>query len=306
MKHHLNTFQDRPISGSELLKEPYAPPLSLVDGLLQEGLLLLGGHPIIGKSWMMLDLALSVATGTPVWGHFAVPEPQPVLYISLIDGRGRIKHRLDAIRPDVKTNDHLHLLWDFPKLGEGGLEKLRGYIEDGRYRLIVIDPLIRLAAYDKGCRQILHLLADLRDLRRRAPVCLAVVMITTMPKIDRIFDNLPTSDYAPSVQWFLKYGKPIRTLYVRDDFGISRTLRLHFAGERWQYLNPDDNTRFSQTRQDVIEVLKEYGRALSISEVNRYVSRPPDRYQATKQLMYRMLQDGQLMRSSRGLYDLAP
>ena len=240
MKHHLNSDGDSPISMTELLKQPCATPFSLADGLVQEGLLLLGGHPIIGKSWMMLDLALSVATGTPVWGHFAVPEPQPVLYISLRDRRSRIKHRLDAIRPDFKTNGYLHLLWDFPNLGEGGLEKLRGYIEEGRYRLIVIDPLIRLAAYDKGCLHLLRLLADLRELRRRHPVCLAVVMITTKPKIDRIFDDLPTSDHAPSARWFLKHGKPIRTLYIRDGIGIFRTLRLHFAGERWQYLSPGD------------------------------------------------------------------
>ena len=250
MKLHFNSDQNSPISMAELLKQPYAPPFSLADGLLQEGLLLLGGHHIVGKSWMLLDLALSVATGTPVWGHFAVPEPQPVLYISLEDDRGRIKHRLDAIRPDFKTNGYLHLLWDLPKLGEGGIEKLQGYIEDGRYRLIVIDPLIRLAAYDKGCLQLLRLLADLRDLRRRHPVCLAVVMMITMPRIDRIFDNLPTSDYAPSVRWFLKYGNPVRRLYVNDDDGIFRTLRLHFAGERWQYLNPGDerDTEMSQLR----------------------------------------------------------
>ena len=39
----------------------------------------------------MLDLAVSVATGARVWGHFAVPEPQPALYVSLEDGRRRIK-----------------------------------------------------------------------------------------------------------------------------------------------------------------------------------------------------------------------
>jgi len=269
-------------------------------------LLLVGGKPIVGKSWMMLDLALSVATGTPVWGHFAVPEPQPVLYISLIDRRDRIKERIDAVCPDFNTRDRLFLLWDLPRLDQGGLEKLRGYIESGRYRLIVIDPLIRLAANPRGCLQLYRMLADLRDLRRRQPVCLAAVLIIKMPSIDRIFDELPTTDYAPSVRWFLEYGNPVRTLYMRDDLGRFGALRLHFAGERWRYLNPDDNTRLPQSRQDVIEALKKYGRPLSPKEVSSYLARPPDRYRATQQLMYRMLRDRQLVRSSRGRYGIAP
>ena len=66
LKNHFKLGQDEPITGAELLSEPHAPLFSLADGLLKEGLLLVGGKPIVGKSWMMLDLALSVATGTPV------------------------------------------------------------------------------------------------------------------------------------------------------------------------------------------------------------------------------------------------
>ena len=228
-----------------------------------------------------------------------------MLYISLIDRSGRVKHRMDTMCPDFKTRDQLFFLWDLPRLDQGRLEKLRGYIESGRYRLIVIDPLIRLAANAKGCMQLFRLLTDLQDLRRRQPVCLAVVMIIRKPRIDRIFDIVPTSDYAPSVCWFLNYGNPVRELYVRDDWGLFRTLRLHFAGERWQYLNPDDKTRLPGSRQDITEILKKYGRPLSVGEVNRYLSLPPDRYPATKQLMYRMLRDHQLVRSSRGRYAIA-
>jgi len=40
---------------------------------------LIGGAPKCSKTWLGLDLALSVATGTPCLGHYAVPEPGPVL-----------------------------------------------------------------------------------------------------------------------------------------------------------------------------------------------------------------------------------
>ena len=137
--------QGEPLSVDDLkLHDMFQPPRQIIEGLLHEGMLLFGGKVKHGKSWLMLDLALSVATGTPVWGHFAVPEPQPVLYISLEDPEGRIKHRLDAIRPGFETNDNLELLCDFPLLNKGGLEKLQGYVQSGRYRLIVVDVLAKI------------------------------------------------------------------------------------------------------------------------------------------------------------------
>ena len=40
---------------------------------------LIGGAPKCSKTWLGLDLALSVATGTPCLGAYAVPEAGPVL-----------------------------------------------------------------------------------------------------------------------------------------------------------------------------------------------------------------------------------
>src|SRR5277367_1787246 len=39
----------------------------------------IGGAPKCSKTWLGLDLALSVATGTACLGQFAVPQPGPVL-----------------------------------------------------------------------------------------------------------------------------------------------------------------------------------------------------------------------------------
>ena len=39
----------------------------------------IGGAPKCAKTWLGLDMALSVATGTPCLGKYAVPEPRPVL-----------------------------------------------------------------------------------------------------------------------------------------------------------------------------------------------------------------------------------
>ena len=56
------------ISGATLMDLEFMPQEFVVRGLLPQGLSILGGAPKIGKSWLMLDLAMRVANGEPMWG----------------------------------------------------------------------------------------------------------------------------------------------------------------------------------------------------------------------------------------------
>ena len=111
-----------------------------------------------------------------------------MLYLALEGGRCRIQRRLRAIQPGIKTAGEFYLLYSSPLLNDGGLECLRRHIESGRYRLIVIDPLLMVAPACKGCRQICRMLAGLQELRRQHPFCLAMLMPMPMAEIDRVFD----------------------------------------------------------------------------------------------------------------------
>ena len=58
----------------------------LVEGLWpRQGVGLLGGTPKACKTWLALDLALSVATKTPVLGSYAVTKRGPVLLFAAED-----------------------------------------------------------------------------------------------------------------------------------------------------------------------------------------------------------------------------
>ena len=56
------------ISGAKLMDLEFMPQEFVVRGLLPKGLSILGGAPKIGKSWLMLELALRVAKEEPMWG----------------------------------------------------------------------------------------------------------------------------------------------------------------------------------------------------------------------------------------------
>lgn len=55
----------------------------VVDRLLAPGLYILAGAPKIGKSWLVLDLCLSVAEGKDFLGHKT--EKSQVVYLALED-----------------------------------------------------------------------------------------------------------------------------------------------------------------------------------------------------------------------------
>ena len=56
------------VDADTLLSTPLEKTLFIVEGLIPQGVTLLGGSSKIGKSWLMLRLGLQVARGLPLWG----------------------------------------------------------------------------------------------------------------------------------------------------------------------------------------------------------------------------------------------
>ena len=270
-------IKGEPEDADDLLNDAIPPPRPIVEGLLYEGMLLFGGKSKRGKSWLMLDLALSVATGSRVWRHFEVPEPQPVLYIALEDGRSRIQRRLNDIRPGVRANGYLHLLYSFPLLNNGGLEELQRYIESGRYRLIIIDVLARVEpaakrGSDKTYLDIYRMFAPLQDLHRQHPQCLAMITHLRKAEADDIFDTLHGSVAYQGVQdalWVLERppADSVGILHTRQNDGAEQSLHLSFADGHWEFLGHDEDMMLSRDRQSILELWEETDKSLSIDEM---------------------------------------
>ena len=55
------------IDGETLLSIPMEPLNFVVDSLISQGLHILAGAPKVGKSWLALWLATTIAKGEPVW-----------------------------------------------------------------------------------------------------------------------------------------------------------------------------------------------------------------------------------------------
>lgn len=164
------------------IPERETPRKWLIEGLWAASAAgLLGGAPKSCKSWLGLDMAVSVATGTPCLGAFAVKERGRSLVYLAEDAievvRERVasigRHRgidLDAIDLHVIQSQSLRLDRDDDRA------RLQETIRELRPKLLVLDPLVRLHGVDENnASEIAELLSSLRDIQRAFDVAVVVV-----------------------------------------------------------------------------------------------------------------------------------
>ena len=118
-----------------------APPKFVVPGTIPYGITILASPPKFGKSWMMLDLAISVATGTQFLGLDV--QQTGVIYLALEDGDYRLQDRSKKVAGQRPVPDNLYLVKEAPILEEGLLPKLNAALErtTTEIGMIIIDTL---------------------------------------------------------------------------------------------------------------------------------------------------------------------
>lgn len=131
-------------SMASLCSRDIAPPCYVVPGLIPNGITILASPPKFGKSWMCLDLAISVATGTEFMGQET--RKNGVIYLALEDGDYRLKERSLKVAGDRELAENLLLVKDAPPLADGLLPMLKALMAEatGSVGMIIIDTLQKI------------------------------------------------------------------------------------------------------------------------------------------------------------------
>jgi predicted transcriptional regulator len=170
---------ERPVPTNlfELVRDLPTPQWLVRDVLTEGSVGFIAGQPKAFKSWVALDLALSVASGQSFLGHFPIELPGPVLYIQEEDSGPMVKKRLNKVWPG-KMGDKMQVSGDgavewLPGEDVKGYPPVAGYIgqsftvsdsawqvwldemlakgyqgkeaQDEPFRLLVLDPLMMMA-----------------------------------------------------------------------------------------------------------------------------------------------------------------
>jgi RecA-family ATPase len=115
----------------------------------------IGGAPKCAKTWLGLDMALSVATGTPCLGKYAVPEPGPVLVYLAEDALLVVRERVAGMARyrgiDLAGVDIHVITAPVLRLDRGAdRTRLLETTKRLRHRLLLLDPLVRLHGIDEN------------------------------------------------------------------------------------------------------------------------------------------------------------
>jgi hypothetical protein len=145
------------------------------------GVGILGGAPKCCKSWLALEMAIAVASGTPCLGIFDVGDPGPALLYMAEDAAPVVKTRLLGIcrhRGLELARLPIHLI-TAPALRLDRTRdqvRLRDAVATYAPRLLVLDPFVRLHRIDENdAGQVSALLGYLRELQRALDVAVVVV-----------------------------------------------------------------------------------------------------------------------------------
>jgi len=135
----------KPVTAESIFYKPFAPQPMIVEDLIAQGLTILGGSPKIGKSWLALDLALSVAEGVPFLGKSV--HKTGVLYYCLEDTYLRVRNRMHELVDEPP--DNLYLTTTSERIGSGFTKDIVNFLRDHRdVDLIIVDTLQKIRGAD--------------------------------------------------------------------------------------------------------------------------------------------------------------
>ncbi|MDB5566833.1 MAG: hypothetical protein JWP84_3399 [Tardiphaga sp.] len=140
-------IQFKRTSTNVIMATKYPPLRTVVPGYLYEGFTVLAGRQKLGKTWLAIDWALAVATGSIAMGSICC-EPCNVLYIDMENVPRRIQGRIYTLFPserDIPDLSRLEWVVEAPQLDQGFITELeRWRTSVPTPTLVVIDVLQRI------------------------------------------------------------------------------------------------------------------------------------------------------------------
>ncbi len=298
------------ITGSALMQLELPEPPAVVSGFFVQGLTLLASRPKLGKSWLMLSIAVAVANGSYALGKVKVVQGE-ALYLGLEDNPRRLQSRLEVIADHVPEGLHLATSGAMSRLYEGGLEQLDGWLtEHSACRLVVIDTLARVRPRRKHGADLYEedatLGAQLQALAVKHGIALVMVHHVRKALADDFLDTVSGSTGLTGVVDAVlvltrQRGEADAVLHVtgRDIEEAAHALRFDPQRGLWSLLGDAAVYTLTKERQSILAHLAQCTEPATPKEVAEKTGLPRT---STRNLLGKLKNEGLIRCPERGLY----
>lgn len=175
-------FQPLPVVHASALEAETEQKPWLIEQLWTRGAVgILGGPPKLLKTWLALEMAVSVASQSPCLATFPVHASGPVLLFAAEDSQSKIRKRLASLARNHGFNLEqidLHVITvDTLRLDRAiDQERLTTTVMLYKPVLLVLDPLVRMHGLDENASgPMAALLGYFRALQRKTGTAIAIV-----------------------------------------------------------------------------------------------------------------------------------
>jgi hypothetical protein len=300
----------KPVDAYALMKQQIVEPTLVIEDCLHSGCTILAGPPKAGKSYLTLGLAISVATGGKFIGARDVLKPGRVAYWALEESSHRTAKRLHQLVENVTIHlQNIEFMYELKPMFQGGLEDIATYCEKARPNVVVIDTLMAFVTGDRGSRRDVFRddyreIKALSDIAHKFDTALIIVHHTNKMSSSGIGAVAGTHGVTAAADciWTME-RQPQRRAVLQiqgreveeQSFLMELELRQPIG---WNVLEQGDDVQLSGERQIILEVLRESG-PKSPKSLSLEIGKTP---LATRQLLFKMVQRGLVIRHPNGNY----
>lgn len=249
------------ISTVELCKKNLAPIKWIVKDFLPQGTAIIASPPKYGKSWLALNLCLSVANGLPFL-NFETNKGE-TLYLALEDSENRLKDRLEKLSQNIPISEFSFITTKAKSLSDGFIEQLEDFVKaKPKLSLIIVDTLQKIRSnlkrneliYGYDYREI----SAIKEFADKHSICILLIHHLRKMKDDDPFNQISgTNGLSGSADTMIVLTKTKRneeesTLHITGRDVEQNEYSLKFNKEKfmWERLKSPEELRTQKYKEE--------------------------------------------------------